>query len=89
MIAPSRKKKIRDLLKSVYFDDSDDLVEVSDGDANDLYLRVVSRKFKGMGLRKKNDLVWDILTQRLPPEDWGEISMTVAITPDEVDTSSE
>ena len=85
MIAPSQKKKIKDVLKSVYFRDSDDVVEVSDGDGDDLSLLVISRKFAGMDIGEKNDLIWKILIERLKPEEWGEISMTVARTPDERD----
>jgi hypothetical protein len=85
MIAPSRKKKICDVLKSVFFNDADDVVEVSDGDADDLHLRVISRKFRGLGLLEKNDVVWNVLLEKLEPEEWGEISMTVAMSPDERD----
>jgi|tagenome__1003787_1003787.scaffolds.fasta_scaffold20437752_3 acid stress-induced BolA-like protein IbaG/YrbA len=85
MIAPSLKKKISDVLKSVYFDDAKDRIDVLDGEADDLYLRVVSPKFMGMRPRKKNDLIWDILMDRLRPEEWGEISMTVALAPNESD----
>lgn len=85
MIAPSRKKKIRDLLKSVYFNDSDDVVKVSDGEIGDLHLLVISRKFKGSGPLKRNDLIWDILMERLSQDEWGQITMTVARTPDEPD----
>ena len=85
MIAPSQKKKIRDLLKSVYFKDSRDVVTVSDGEIGDLHLLVISRKFKGLGMLERNDLIWDILQERLPQDEWGQISMTVARTPDERD----
>jgi hypothetical protein len=79
------KNKIRRLLKSVYFQAVDDVVKLSDGEIGDLYLLVVSRKFKGMDMGEKNDLIWDILMQRLTPEEWGQISMTVARTPEERD----
>lgn len=85
MIAPSQKKKIRDVLKSVYFTDKSDVVEVSDGEVDDLHLLVVSRKFKGLGPAKRIDMVWNALEEGLSQDDWGKITITFARTPDERD----
>lgn len=84
MIAPTLKKKIYNALKSDQFQDADDLVDVSEGDVDDIHLVVVSRKFDGMRLKQKNDLLWSILTKRLKPDEWGRISLTVAASPEEV-----
>ena len=41
------KVKIRDVLKENYFQDLDDLVDVSDGPDDSIHLIIVSRKFDG------------------------------------------
>jgi stress-induced morphogen len=81
MIAPTLKKKIHDTLKSAYFSEPDDVVEVRDGEVDDLHLRIVSRKFIGMGPLKRTDLVWSILEDRLKHDEWGQITMTETAAP--------
>jgi hypothetical protein len=85
MIAPSRKKKFKDVLTAAYFQGPKDTIKVSDGEIDDLYLLVISPKFRGLGMGERNSLIWTILQERLSPEEWGQISMTVARTPDERD----
>jgi stress-induced morphogen len=81
------KRQIHDTLKDVYFSDADDMVDVSDGPDDSIHLVIVSRKFDGCRLKEKNDLVWSVLTQQLPPAVWGRISMTIAASPEEIKTS--
>lgn len=61
------------------------MIDLADGDTGDLYLYVVSRRFKGLRPRQRIDLIWDILMDRLTPAEWGQISLTEARTPDEPD----
>jgi stress-induced morphogen len=68
------KQKIRDVLKNDYFRDIDDLVDVSDGPDDSIHLVIVSRKFDGRRMKEKNDLIWSVLVQKLPPEEWGKVS---------------
>jgi hypothetical protein len=51
------KQKIRNALKSAYFRDPDDLVDVSDGPGDSIHLVIVSRKFDGRRLKEKNDMI--------------------------------
>jgi hypothetical protein len=79
------KKKIASALKEHLFDDPRDIVDVSDGeDSEDLHLVVISNKLKGRGLRERTHFIWDELTRRLDPEEWGRISLTISLTPKQV-----
>lgn len=78
------KQKIKNVLKQSYFNDADDLVDVSDGDADDIHVVVVSHKFDGQRLKAKNDLIWDLLSQNLQPEEWQQITLTIGTTPEEI-----
>lgn len=79
------KSKVRDALTRSLFSDPADIVDVSDGDdADDLHVVVVSRKLAPHRFRVRHDLIWDELMQRLSPEEWGKISLTIARTPDQV-----
>jgi stress-induced morphogen len=75
------------MLKDVYFRDPDDMVDVSDGPDDSVHLVIVSRKFDGRRLKEKNDLVWNLLTQNLSPDEWGRISLTIAASPEEIKAS--
>ena len=77
------KQRIQSVLRNEAFRDSDDVVTVSDGPDGDLYLRIVSRKFRGRRLTNKNDLVWSQLLRHLEPDQWGRISVTQALAPEE------
>lgn len=55
------KQKICGVLKDNYFDDKDDLVDVSNGPDDSIHLVIVSRKFDGRRMKDKNDLIWSIL----------------------------
>ena len=78
------KQKIHDSLKATYFIDPDDMVDVSDGPEDSIHLVVVSRKFDGRRMKEKNDLIWSILQDRLAPEEWGKISLTIAVSPEDI-----
>ncbi len=78
------KHKIQTALKSGLFRDQEDLVDVSDGSDGNIHVVVVSRKFDGRRMKEKNDLIWDELEKRLSAEEWGQISLTVGASPEEV-----
>jgi len=81
------KQKIHDELKNTYFNAPDDLVDVSDGPDDSIHLVIVSRKFDGRRTKEKNDLIWSVLTQKLSPEEWGLISLSIGASPEEIKVS--
>jgi stress-induced morphogen len=78
------KKKIHDALKRGYFSDSTDFVDVSDGFDDLIHIVIVSRKFDGRRIKEKEDLIWSELLKNLSKEEWGQISLSVGASPDEV-----
>ena len=78
------KQKIRDSLKGDYFEDANDLVDVSDGPDDSIHVVIVSRKFDGRRMREKNDLIWSVLTRKLSPEEWGKVSLSIGASPEEI-----
>lgn len=78
------KQKIHDVLKDTYFNDVDDLVDVSDGPDDSIHVVIVSRKFDGRRMKEKNDLIWSVLVQNLQPEEWGKVSLSVGTSPEEI-----
>jgi stress-induced morphogen len=79
------KKRIHDVLKGTYFNDPDDLVDVSDGSDDDsVHVVIVSRKFDGHRMKEKNDLIWSVLVKELRAEEWGKISLSVGTSPEEI-----
>lgn len=81
------KKKIHDVLKSVYFQDPDDSVDVSDGPDDSVHVVIVSRKFDGRRVKEKNDLIWSVLTQNLASDEWGKVSLSIGKSPEEIKAS--
>jgi stress-induced morphogen len=81
------KQKIRDVLKGGYFQDADDLVDVSDGPDDSVHVVIVSRKFDGRRMKEKHDLIWSELSQRLAPEEWGRVSLSIGVSPEEIKAS--
>ncbi len=81
------KQKLRSLLKSTYFDDPEDWVYVSDGDEEDVHVVVVSTKFRGTRLREKQGLIWSVLTQNLPPAEWGRVTLSKGLSPEDVEAA--
>ena len=80
------KQRIREVLKGGYFQSPDDLVDVSDGPADDIHIVIVSRKFDGHRWKDRDDLLWSELSRSLPDEELGHISLVVATSPEEVKT---
>lgn len=78
------KHKIRDVLKRGYFHDVDDLVDVSDGPDDSIHVVIVSRKFDGRRMKEKHDLIWSELSQKLAPDEWGRISLSIGVSPEEI-----
>ena len=78
------KQKIHDSLKTVYFGDPDDSVDVSDGPEDSIHVVIVSRKFDGRRMKEKNDLIWTLLVQNLSQEEWGKVSLSVGASPEEI-----
>ena len=71
-------------MKDSYFKDPDDLVDVSDGPDDSVHVVVVSHKFDGLRMKAKNDLIWSVLSQKLRPEEWGKVSLSVGTSPEEI-----
>ena len=86
MVATDVKSKIYDVLKHGYFTDCDDSVSVLDGDGGDgdLHVVIVSRKFDGRRLREKNDMIWSEFLQKLEPCEWGMVSLSIGVSPEEL-----
>jgi stress-induced morphogen len=82
------KQRVMEALKRAYFNDPGDLVDVSDGLDDNIHVVVVSRKFDGHRLREKNDLIWSILIKELTPEEWGQVTLSVGVSPEEIKASS-
>ena len=78
------KDKISGALRDAYFKDPNDLVDVSDGPDDSIHIVIVSRKFDGRRMKEKNDLIWSVLVQKLAPEEWGKISLSVGASPEEI-----
>lgn len=78
------KTKIKVLLKDGYFQGSDDLVDVSDGADDNIHVVIVSRKFDGRRTKEKQDLIWSELTNHLAPEEWGKVSLSIGVSPEEI-----
>ena len=78
------KQKIHSLLKTDYFSDTKDFVDVSDGAADFIHVVVVSRKFNGYTMMDRGDIIWDELLKHLSDEEWGHVSLLIGATPEEV-----
>jgi len=78
------KQKIYDVLRQGYFSDIDDMVDVSDGPNDSIHVVVVSRKFDGRRLKEKHDLIWSELNQHLAADEWGRVSLSIGVSPEEL-----
>src|SRR5260370_30918238 len=76
------KRKIVQVLRKEFSGDQDKVV-VRDGWKDLLHLYVVSTKFRRKDLRQKVDMIADILTSSLQPDEWGRVSLMVGLTPAE------
>ena len=82
------KQRIRDVLRGSYFQNPDEsLVDVSDGPGDSVHLVIVSRQFDGLRMKAKNDLIWSVLSQKLKPEEWGKVSLSIGASPEEIKAS--
>lgn len=77
------KQKIRTFLRSGPFSDAGDAVDVADGEADDIHVVVFSRKFAGLDLQERQDLIWPHLEANLSPDEWGQVTLIVGISPDQ------
>ncbi len=84
MAEDALKRKIHNALKETYFKDTNDLVDVSDGPDDSIRVVIVSRKFEGRRLKEKNDLMWSVPVQKLVPEEWGTVSLSIGASPEEI-----
>ncbi|MCY4567603.1 MAG: hypothetical protein OXD49_04770 [Candidatus Poribacteria bacterium] len=84
MACKTLKQKIQNLLKTGYFSDTKDFVDVSDGAADFIHVVVVSRKFNGHTMIDRGDIIWDKLLKHLSDEEWGHVSLLIGATPEEV-----
>ena len=78
------KRKIHSSLKTNYFSDTKDFVDVSDGAGDFIHVVVVSRKFNGHTMGGRSDIIWDELLKHLSDEEWGHVSLLVGAIPEEV-----
>lgn len=78
------KQKIYAALKTSYFSDTKDFVDVSDGAGDFIHVVVVSRKFNGHTMGGRGDIIWDELLKHLSDEEWGHVSLLIGTTPEEV-----
>jgi stress-induced morphogen len=81
------KEKIRGVLKAGYFQSDEDFVDVSDGPDDSIHVVVVSRKFDGRRMKEKHDLIWSELSQKLTPDEWGVVSLSIGVSPEEIKAS--
>ena len=84
MACETLKQKIQNLLKTGYFNDTKDFVDVSDGAGDFIHVVVVSRKFNGHTMIDRSDIIWDELLKHLSDEEWGHVSLLVGAIPEEV-----
>ena len=84
MACETLKQKIQNLLKTGYFNDTKDFVDVSDGAGDFIHVVVVSRKFNGHTMVDRSDIIWDELLKHLSDEEWGHVSLLVGAIPEEV-----
>jgi stress-induced morphogen len=78
------KQMIREVFTGGYFHDRDDLVDLSDGPDDSIHVVIVSRKFDGKHMKEKHDLIWSELIQKLPPDVWGKVSLSIGVSPEEL-----
>ena len=78
------KQKIQNLLKTGYFNDTKDFVDVSDGAGDFIHVVVVSRKFNGHTMGSRSDIIWDELAKNLSQEEWGLVFLSIGMLPEEV-----
>ena len=78
------KQKIHASLKTGYFSDAKDFVDVSDGSADHVHIVIVSRKFNGHTMGDRVDIIWNELTKHLAQEEWSHVFLSIGVLPEEV-----
>ena len=78
------KEKIHNTLKTGYFNDSKDFVDVSDGSVDHVHIVIVSRKFNGHTMGGRSDIIWNELAKNLSQEEWGHVFLSIGMLPEEV-----
>jgi len=76
------KRKIKQALRKEFSSERDKILIRNDFE-DILHLYVVSTKFKGKNLRQKVDMIADILTRELIPDEWVRVALMVGLTPGE------
>ena len=84
MACEQLKQKIHDTLSNGYFNDKKDYVDVSDGDDDLVHIIVVSRKFNGYTMKGRGDIIWQELFDHLSTEEWGNVTLSIGMMPEEV-----
>jgi stress-induced morphogen len=88
MADQSLKMKIKNALRSTnYFNATEDYVNVSDGQDDDVHVVIVSDKFNGKRMKEKHDLIWSALLNSLSNDEWGQVSLTIGRSPEELKSS--
>ncbi|MDD4889608.1 MAG: hypothetical protein PHU85_06725 [Phycisphaerae bacterium] len=76
------KKKIEDTLRPEF---PGETVDVSDGVADNIHVVVVSRKFRGLREKEKQDLLWKVIDQGdLTDAEKIKISLILPYSPDDL-----
>ena len=78
------KHKIHNMLKTGYFSDAKDFVDVSDGFDDLVHIVIVSRKFDGYTMGGRGEIIWNELLKHLSDEEWGHVSLSIGMLPEEV-----
>ena len=80
--------RVAEALRSSYFNDRNDLIDISDGLDDNIHVVIVSRKFDGQHFGEKHDLIWGIFIDKLAPEDWGKVTLSIGVSPEEIKAGS-
>ncbi len=78
--------KIKRILKKEYGDKGERIV-LRPGFDDNLHLYIISKKFKGLRPKLKEDKIWPILFRELERDEWGRITLTMGLAPDEINSS--
>jgi hypothetical protein len=80
---PLKSKLIRVLERE--FPGKKERIVLRDGFQGSIHLYVISDKFRNKRLRAKGEMIWPILFRELTEDEWGRITLTTGIAPDEID----
>jgi hypothetical protein len=77
------KQKIRRILRR-HFSERQERMFFANGFEDCIHLYVVSPRFKGKRPREIGKMIWPSLFANLTPEEWGRVTLTKGLTPDQV-----